>query len=163
MYVDAVLHAHVGPAGPTYVCWSHYAPNLLHRVQVRAETAVHCEDLLVDDSGDRQAVEAVGEGLPQLNVVPSLALVVETVDAVDGGALVVAAKDKEVLGVFDLVREEQADGLERLLATVYVVAEEKVVGLWWETAILEQTEQIIVLAVDISADLVGRKVSIAAL
>ena len=48
----------------TYICWSHHAPNLLHGVQVGAETTVHGEDLLVDDSGDRQAVEAVGEGLP---------------------------------------------------------------------------------------------------
>jgi hypothetical protein len=116
---------------------------------------MHCEDLLVDDSGDRQAVEAVGESLPQLNVVPSLALVVETINAVDRGTLMVAAQDEEVLGVFDLVRKEQADGLERLLATVHVVAKEEVVGLWWEAAILKQTEQIIVLAVDISANLVG--------
>jgi hypothetical protein len=67
---------------------------------------VHCENLLVDDSGDGQAVEAVGEGLPQLDVVPPFALVVEAVDAVDGGALVVTAKNEEILGIFDLVRKE---------------------------------------------------------
>jgi hypothetical protein len=66
---------------------------------------------------------------------------------------VVTAQDEEVLGVLDLVCEEQADGLERLLATVYVVAQEEVVGLRWETAILEQAEQIVVLAVDVTADL----------
>jgi hypothetical protein len=115
---------------------------------------VHREDLLIDDSSDRKAVEAVGEGLPQLDVVSSLALVVEAVDAVDGSALVVTAEDEEVLGVLDLVCEEQANGLEGLLATVYVVAEEEVVGLWWETAVLEQAEQVIVLSVDITANLV---------
>jgi hypothetical protein len=67
---------------------------------------VHRENLLVDDSGNGKTVEAVGEGLPELDVVPSLALVVEAVDAVDGRALVVAAEDEEVLGVFDLVCEE---------------------------------------------------------
>lgn len=72
---------------------------------------MHGEDLLIDDGRDGQAVEAIGEGLPELDVVPSLALVVEAVDAVDGGALVVAAQDEEVLGVLDLVRQEQADGL----------------------------------------------------
>jgi hypothetical protein len=100
---------------------------------------VHGEDFLVDNSGDRQTVEAVCEGLPQLDVVATLALVVEAVDAVDRRTLVVAAKHEEVLGVLDLVCEEQADGLERLLAAVYIVAEEEVVGLWWETAIFKQT------------------------
>jgi hypothetical protein len=68
---------------------------------------------------------------------------------------VVATEDEEVLGVLDLVCEEQADGLEGLLATVYVVAKEEVVGLWWETAVLEQAEQVIVLTVNVTTDLVG--------
>ena len=114
---------------------------------------MHGEDLLVNDGGDGQAVEAVGEGLPQLDVVSSLALIVETVDAVDRGTLVVAAEDEEVLGVLDLVGEEQADGLERLLATVDVITKEEVVGLRRETTILEQTQEVVVLAVDITTDL----------
>lgn len=64
---------------------------------------MHSENLLVDDGSDRQAVEAVGKGLPQLNVVPPLALIVEPIDAVDRGAFVVTAQDEEVLRVFDLV------------------------------------------------------------
>ena len=67
---------------------------------------MHSKDFLIDDSGDRQAVEAVRERLPQLDVVPSLALIIEAVDAVDGRTLVVATQDEEVLRVFDLVREE---------------------------------------------------------
>lgn len=65
----------------------------------------------------------------------------------------VAAEDEEVFGILDLVCEQEADGLERLLATIDVVAEEEVVGLWRESAILEESEQIIVLAVDITANL----------
>jgi len=114
---------------------------------------VHGEDLLVNDGSDGQAVEAVGEGLPQLDVVSSLALIVETVDAVDRGTLVVAAEDEEVLGVLDLVGKKQADGLERLLATIDVITKEEVVGLGRETTVLEQTEEIVVLAVDITTDL----------
>jgi hypothetical protein len=114
---------------------------------------VHGEDLLINDGGDGQAVEAVGESLPKLDVVASLALVVETVDAVDGRALVVTAQNEEVLGVLDLVCQQQADGLERLLATVDVVTEEEVVGLGREAAVFEETEEIVVLAVNITADL----------
>lgn len=73
---------------------------------------MHGEDLLVNDSRNWQAIEAVGEGLPQLDVVSSLALVIEAIDAVDRCAFVVATEDEEVLWIFDLVCEEQADGLQ---------------------------------------------------
>lgn len=66
---------------------------------------MHSKDLFVDDGGNRQAIEAVGKRFPQLDVVATLALVVEAVDAVDRGALVIAAENKEVLGILDLVRE----------------------------------------------------------
>ncbi len=114
---------------------------------------MHGEDLLVNDRCDWQAVEAVRKCLPQLDVVASLALVVKSVDAVDGGALVVAAENEEVLWILDLVREKQADGFERLLAAVDIVAEEEVVCLWWEAAIFKQAQKIVVLAVDVAADL----------
>ena len=120
---------------------------------------MHGEDLLVNDGGNGQAVEAVGKCLPQLDVVASLALIVETVDAVDGGTLVVAAQDEEVLGVLDLVGQEKADGLEGLLATVDVVTEEEVVGLRWESTVLEETEEVVVLAVNVTADLDVRSTS----
>lgn len=114
---------------------------------------MHGEDLLINDGGNGQAVEAVGKSLPKLDVVAPLALVVETVDTVDGRALVVAAQNEEVLGVFDLVCQQKADGLERLLATVDVVTEEEVVRLRREATVFEETEKIVVLAVDITADL----------
>lgn len=100
---------------------------------------MHGEDLLINDGGNRETVEAVGESLPELDVVSALALIVETVDTVDRGTLVVSAQNEEVLGVLDLVRKEEADGLERLLATVDVVTEEEVVSLRGETAVFEET------------------------
>ena len=114
---------------------------------------MHGEDLLVNDGSDWQAVETIGKGLPQLDVISSLAFVVETVDSVDRGALVVTAEDKEVFRVFDLVGQEQADGLEGLLSTVDVVTKEEVVCLWWEAAILEKTEKVVILAMDITTNL----------
>lgn len=114
---------------------------------------MHGEDLLVNDRRDREAVEAVRECLPQLDVVTSLALVVETIDAVDRRAFVVAAQDEEVLWVLDLVREQKADGLQRLLSSINVIAEEKVVGFRRETTVFEQAQKIIILSMDITADL----------
>lgn len=51
----------------------------------------------------------------------------------------VTTENKEILWVLDLVCEEQADCLERLLATIDVIAEEEVVGLRREAAVLEQS------------------------
>ncbi len=51
----------------------HDPPDLLHRLQVGAQAAVATEDFLVDDRSHGQAVEAVGERLPQLDVVSALA------------------------------------------------------------------------------------------
>lgn len=140
-------------SGKTYISGSHHTANLLHRVQVGTEAAVHREDLLVNDGCDGQAVEAVRKCLPQFDVVTTLAFVVETIDTVDGGALVVSAQDKEVLGVFDLVCQQQANGLERLLATVHVVTKEQVVCLRREATVFEETQQVVILSVDVTADL----------
>lgn len=140
----------------TYISGAHNAADLLHRVQVRAETTVHGEDLLVDDCCNGQAVEAVGERLPELDVISSLALIIKPIDAVDGRALVVATQDEEVLRVFDLVCEEQADGLERLLASVNIITKEQVICLRRESTIFEQAEEVIILAVDVTTNLPAR-------
>lgn len=62
----------------------------------------------------------------------------------------VAPEQEEVLGVFDLVRQQQADGLQRLLPSVHIVAQEQVVGLWGEAAILKEPQQVCVLSVDVT-------------
>jgi hypothetical protein len=125
-------------------------PDPVEAVEVRREAAVHAEDLVVDDGGDGQAVEAVGEELPEAHAEAALALVVEAVDAVDGGALVVPPQQEEVVRVPDLVREEEADGLDALLAAVHVVAQKQVVGRRWEAAVLEQAEQVRELPVNVA-------------
>ena len=48
----------------TYVSRPHNPTDLLHGVEIRAQTTVHGEDLLVDDSSNRQAIEAVRKCLP---------------------------------------------------------------------------------------------------
>jgi len=60
--------------------------------------------------------------LPELDVIPALALVIKAIYPIDGGTLVVAAEDIKVLGVLDFVGEEEADGFQGLFAAVHVVA-----------------------------------------
>lgn len=70
---------------------------------------MHGEDLLVNDSSNGETIEAVGEGLPELDVVSTLALIVEAVNTVDGSTLMVAAQNEEILGILDLVGQQQTD------------------------------------------------------
>jgi hypothetical protein len=87
----------------TYISWTHHPANLLHGVKIWAEATVHGENLLVNDGSNRQAIEAVRECLPELDVVSTLALVVKAVDTVDRGALVITAENEKVLRILDLV------------------------------------------------------------
>ena len=44
----------------------------------------------------------------------------------------VAPEEEQVLRVRVLVGEQQADGLQALVAAVHVVAQEQVLAPWWE-------------------------------
>jgi hypothetical protein len=72
---------------------------------------VHANDLFVYNGRERKAVEAVCKGLPQLDVVPSFALVVKSIDSVDGCAFVVSSQQKEVFGILNFIRKQQTDAL----------------------------------------------------
>ena len=66
-----------------------------------------------------------------------LTLIIEAIDAVDGGTLMVPPEQEEVFWIFDLVGEQQADGLQRLLPSIHIIPQEKIVGLRREATILE--------------------------
>ena len=44
---------------------------------------MHAQDLFIDDGSNWEAIETISESFPQLDVVPSLALIIETIDTVD--------------------------------------------------------------------------------
>ncbi len=50
----------------THVCWSHDAPDLVHRDQIRAQPSMRTKDFVIDDGRKRHAVEDIGEYFPQL-------------------------------------------------------------------------------------------------
>ena len=83
---------------------------------------MHGEDLLVDYGSNGKAIEAVCKCLPKFDIVSAFALVIKAVDAVYASTLMVSPQDEEVLRVFDLVGQQQADRLKGLLAAVNVVA-----------------------------------------
>jgi hypothetical protein len=82
--------------------------------------------------------------------VTELTFIVETIYPVDTGTLMVSTQQEEVLGIFDLVRQQEADGFQRLLASVHVVSQEQVVGLGGKSSVLKQSQQVCVLTVDVT-------------
>lgn len=117
---------------------------------------MHCEDLFVNDSCDGQTVKAVSECLPQFNIKTTLAFVVKSVNTIDTCTLVVAAKDKEVLRILDLIGKQEADRLETLLSSVHIVTQEEIVSFWREASVFKQTKQVVVLTVNITCGISKR-------
>ena len=72
---------------------------------------MHAENFFVDEGGDGEAVEGVGESFPELDGVAAFALIIEPIDAVDLGTLVVAAEQEEILRVLYLVTHQETHRL----------------------------------------------------
>ena len=65
----------------------------------------------------------------------------------------VSSQRKEVLGILDLVSKDQAHYLQGLSAVVHVIAQEHIGFLGWKSAVLETSEKIVVLSVNVTDDL----------
>lgn len=65
----------------------------------------------------------------------------------------VSSKKEEVLWVFDFVGQEKADSFKWLFTSIHIVTKEKIVSLWRKSAILKESQEIIVLSMNVSTDL----------
>lgn len=90
------------------------------------------------------------ELFPETDTVPILTLVVESINTIDLSTLVIASQQEEVLLKLDFVGQQENDRLERLLASVNVVAEEEVVGLRWVATVLKQPQEVSELSVHVT-------------
>lgn len=70
---------------------------------------MHAEDFVRYECRYGQPVEANSESLPHLKVVFSLALVVESVNTVDGATLVITPQEEQAVRVFDFVGQKHAN------------------------------------------------------
>lgn len=137
--------------------WPHDLVNLVETLEMWRQPSVHTDDLFVDDGTDRHDVEAIRKGFPEFEVVSTLTyiyelltLIVETVNAIDAGTLMVTSQEEEVLGVLDFIGKEQTDSFYGLFSSVDVVSQEQVIGFWREAAIFEDFQKVWVLSMDIA-------------
>mmetsp|Transcript_45616 Transcript_45616/g.52536 ORF Transcript_45616/g.52536 Transcript_45616/m.52536 type:complete len:202 (+) Transcript_45616:1014-1619(+) len=114
---------------------------------------MHTEDLFVNNGSNGQAVEAIGESFPQFNTVSTFAFIIKAIDSVDRGTFMVPPQKEEVFGVLDFVSQQQTDGFQTLLATINIVTQKQIIGLRRESTIFKQSQQIIVLAMNVTTDL----------
>lgn len=64
----------------------------------------------------------------------------------------ISAEHEEVLRVLDLETEHETDRLNVLASAIHIIAEEQVVDLRGESVLVEDTQQIRVLAVNVATD-----------
>ena len=64
---------------------------------------MHAQDFIIDKSCNGHAIEDILEFFPDSDTVPSLALVIKSVDTVDLATLVISSKKEEILLEFDFV------------------------------------------------------------
>jgi len=56
---------------------------LVKRLELWRKAPVHAQNLLVDKSTHWKAIKTFGKCFPKANIVPTLALVIKAIDAVD--------------------------------------------------------------------------------
>ena len=98
---------------------------------------MNAEYLVLDRGREGERVERPLELLPQIDGIAPVALLEEAVLAVHAGALVVPPDQEERLRVLQLVAEQKDYALQRLGASVHVVAQKQVVLVRRETRVLQ--------------------------
>jgi hypothetical protein len=98
-------------------------PDVVKSVNAGRQATVQTEDLVVDECGQREVVEKICEVLPDIGVaVLAEALVVEAVDLSNLPGLVVTSENRDALRVANLESYEEGNGLDRVVASVDIVA-----------------------------------------
>jgi hypothetical protein len=138
-----------------HITRSSYVSDLFHLTQLRTQATMHANNFVINDSCTWKAIEGVAKGFPELDTETATTFVIETINPVDSRALVVASKNEKVFWVLDLVGKQQAHDLKRLLASVNVITEKEIVRLRRKPTIFEQSQEISILAVYITANFYG--------
>lgn len=81
------------------------------------------EDLVIDDDGEGQVIEHVGEVVPDVCVaVFAIAFCIEAVRLGDASRFVVTTDEVHTVGIAELETHEEGDGFDGEETTIYVVA-----------------------------------------
>lgn len=114
---------------------------------------MNAEDLAFDQGANAEIVEYFGAVLPGVDVaILAHSLLVETVDGCNTASLVVASQKRDAVGVLQLKAKQKLECFYRVVATIDEVTHENVAGVRDLTTFFEKFEQVVELAVDVTAN-----------
>lgn len=106
------------------------APQLIQCINFRRESTMQTEDLILNLSGNGEALEEISKHLP--NEVRSIfleALIIEAIQLIDLSVLMIPPEDGDPASVFDLEQQDVEEGLYAVETAIYVISHEEVVGV----------------------------------
>lgn len=125
--------------------------DLVERLNVWGKTAVYTHNFTLNDGDQTEMIENFHAVLPGISVsILALALLIEAVDSANLSCLVIASEDSDVGRVAHLQTHEQLECLDRVKATVNIIAHKNVAGLRDPPTLVKQLEQVVELAVNVA-------------
>jgi hypothetical protein len=114
---------------------------------------MNCKDFVINDGCNRKVVKDVSKVLPNKCVpILGLTLHVKAVVLSDRSGLVIASDHVHLIGILNFEKTQKSDNLDRMGASVDVIAEPQVTGVGQFTANLDDFEHIIKLSVNVADD-----------
>jgi len=99
--------------------------DVIKGIDAGGETSVQAEDLVIDQGGEGEVVEEIGEVFPYIRIaVFSETFIVEPIDLCDLTGFVVATEDGDALGISDFQGYEEGDGLNGVVTSINIIAHE---------------------------------------
>ena len=152
-----------------YLLYTVESADVVKCINTWGETSVKTENLIVDESCEREVVEEIGEVLPYVGIaILSETFIVEAVHLSNLTRLVVTTEDGDALRISDLESNEQRDCFDGVIASIDVVScnecqhelslcgkvqtHEEVISVWVWPSNSKKLHQIVELTVYISTD-----------
>lgn len=135
-----------------YFLYAVKCSDVVEGIDAWGETTVEAEDLIVDERGEGEVIEEVGEVFPNIRIaIFSKALIVEAVDLCDLTRFVIATEDRNALRVSDFESNKESDCLYGIVTSINVITHEEIVGIGVWSTNSEKLHQVMKLSVNISA------------
>lgn len=83
---------------------------------------MHAYNSLVHDCCDRKNVENIHKNLEYLKIAFSFTFIVESIQSVNVGALMVSSQHEKCCRILNFEAEKQHDALERIFSTIDVIS-----------------------------------------
>lgn len=127
--------------------------HLIDGLDLWGQASMDAEDLAFNNGADTEVIEDLGTIFPGVSItVLANGLVVKAVDCSDLSGFVVASQQSNMSRVLELQAQEQLEGLHRVETSVHKVTHEDVASRRDLTALVEEFEQVVELAMDVSAN-----------